>query len=216
MANVQCENGYTKIANELLEALLKYKFPSNTDGVPLKLCLFVIRKTYGYGKTQDKISLTQFEKGVNSTRPTICHWLDYLVKALLLVKEVKPVNNTVLYSINKDYDQWIPLVKALLLVKGRNRTSLSPLTETSLSPLTHKRKKEILQKKEEEEDFHQKTLIISKRLDIKPTKTLDEYIRKYADKELKPLVDNLIQWCSEKKIKPTGLRLMNWLRKEFK
>lgn len=215
MANVQCENGYTKIANELLEALLIYKFPKNTSDIPFKLIMFVIRKTYGFNKIADKISLTQFETGIKIGRKQICYWLNYLVEAKILVKQYNINKSSVLYSINKDYDKWLSVVEAKKLVEARSFTSGSHHTKTSGSQETHKRKKEILQKKEEE-DFHQKTLIISKRLDIKPTKTLDEYIRKYADKELKPLVDNLIQWCSEKKIKPTGLRLMNWLRREFK
>jgi hypothetical protein len=45
MASPQTENGYTRISNELLEELLKYKFPQHNMGNPLKICLFVIRKT---------------------------------------------------------------------------------------------------------------------------------------------------------------------------
>lgn len=75
------------------------------------------------------------------------------------------------------------------------------------------RNKENIQKKEE---YNSKTLLICKDLGIKPTVKLEEYIIKYGDKELKPVVDNLIQWCSENNKKITGLRFMNWLRREFK
>jgi len=84
--------------------------------------------------------LTQIQKGCNISRPTSVYWLNYLVKALLLVKGVEPVSSKgTFYTINKDYTAWV--VKPLLLVKGRAYTSKPPLTETSKPPLTHKRKK---------------------------------------------------------------------------
>ncbi len=150
MASPQVENGFTRIANELLEELLKYKFPKNTSIAPLSICLFVMRKTYGYRKIKDRISLSQFELGLNISRPTIVHWLEYLVKAKLLVKAIKPLGSE--YSFNKDYHQWIPLVKAIELVKARKFASKSPLTDIGKVALTHKRKKkltkEILQSKD--------------------------------------------------------------------
>ena len=143
MANVQLENGYTQIANELLEELVKFNFPSAS---PLKIMLFSIRKCYGYKKKCDCISYTQFEKGTNLSRPTIAHWLNWLVKSLLLVKGVKLSKNGYYYTINKDYHKWKQVVKPLELVKARAFTSKTPLTVTSKTPLTHKRKKEIQKK----------------------------------------------------------------------
>jgi phage replication O-like protein O len=54
----QLENGYLKIANEIVEAMCRLK-TSNYESRFL-WCLF--RKTYGYGKKQDFISLSQFAK----------------------------------------------------------------------------------------------------------------------------------------------------------
>jgi phage replication O-like protein O len=212
MADVQCENGFTKIANELLEALLIYKFPKNTSDIPFKLIMFVIRKTYGFNKIVDKISLTQFETGIKIDRKQICYWLNYLVEAKILVKQYNINKSSVLYSINKDYDKWLSVVEAKKLVEARSFTSGSHHTETSGSQETHKRKKEILQKKD---NYSVTTILICRELGIEPTDKLDEYICKYQHKELKPLVDNLIQWCLENKKDVTGLRFMNWLRKEF-
>lgn len=141
MANPQKENGYTAIANELLEALIKYDFPSKTS-LPQRICLFVIRKTYGYQKKEDTISLTQFQLAVNEkNRTNLVYWLNYLVQALILIK-TKLKNNHVKYRLNKDYDQWKPLVQVRLLVQVRKWTSASTDTKTSASTCTHKRKKE--------------------------------------------------------------------------
>ena len=46
MANPQKENGYIMIANEIMEALAKYRIPGEQ-----RQCLDVIlRKTYGYDR----------------------------------------------------------------------------------------------------------------------------------------------------------------------
>jgi len=141
MANPQKENGYTAIANEVLDKLVSFPFPSKT-GTPIALVLFVIRKTWGYQKKVDIISLTQFEKGVGSNRPTVVHWLQYLVKANILVKGKELSRIGIEYSFNKDWEQWKWGVKATQLVKGRKFTSKGALTKSSYVPLTHKRKKE--------------------------------------------------------------------------
>lgn len=122
MASPQKENGNTGISNELLERVLLFNFPSAS---PLKIWLFVARKTYGFQKKNDYISLTQFEKGTDLARPTISFWLEWLVKSLLLVKGESSIKGTV-YAINKDYEAWV--VKPLELVKRKPPTSKPPLT----------------------------------------------------------------------------------------
>ena len=155
MANPQKENGYTAIANELLEELIKYRFPLHTV-VPLNICLFVIRKTYGYRKKEDVISLTQFQEGIGEkNRTNLVYWLNYLVQAQILVKT--PINKMkIKYKLNKDYEQWKPLVQVRLLVQARPYSSASTDTETSASTDTHKRKKEITKEKGFLLDFKEK------------------------------------------------------------
>lgn len=97
MASPQTENGYTAIANELLERL--YHCPLN--GSEFRVCLMVLRKTYGYKKKDDWISLTQFEKGTGLKRANICRTLKELVANKLLLKSGKTLR------FNKNYEQWL-------------------------------------------------------------------------------------------------------------
>ncbi len=62
-ASPQLEDGYTRIADELLEALVAARMP----GTVLRLALAVIRETYGYGKTETKIGSARLAEllGVN-------------------------------------------------------------------------------------------------------------------------------------------------------
>jgi len=141
MASPQKENGYTMIANELLEALVKYQFPPKT-GLPMSLCMFVIRQTYGYHKKEDKISLTQFQLAVNEpNRTNLIYWLNYLVQAKILIKT--KLEYITKWQFNKDYDEWLPLVQVKRLVQVRKYNGASTDTKTSARNDTHKRNKEI-------------------------------------------------------------------------
>lgn len=149
MASPQLENGHTRIANELLEKLTLFPFPNKTT-TPLKLCLLVIRKTYGYHKKLDCISLKQFQRGTGSNRSNIVHWLKYLVSAGILVKSDTPNKNGYFYGINKNWEEWKWLVPVLELVSVRHYPSISANTtpstsadtRTSIPANTHKRKKD--------------------------------------------------------------------------
>ena len=55
MPTPQIEDGYTRIANELLEQILLYPFSKRQ----LVVMLAIIRKTYGYGKKTDDMTVTQ-------------------------------------------------------------------------------------------------------------------------------------------------------------
>lgn len=113
MASPQKENGYTGIANELFERMMLFDFPSAS---PLKIWLFVLRKTYGFIKKTDTISLSQFARSTGLSRQTVNDSLKWLVKRCLLVKGQSTQKGTV-YGVNKDYEQWV--VKRGRLVKSR-------------------------------------------------------------------------------------------------
>lgn len=148
MANVQTENGYTMIANELLEALIRYKFPPNST-LPFRICIFVIRKTYGYHKKMDVISLSQFQRATNEkNRTNLIYWIRYLVQAKILVR-IKKSETQIEYGFNKDYEQWLTPVQARTLVQARSYGSASVDTKGSATAMTHKRKKENTKEKAE-------------------------------------------------------------------
>lgn len=70
MASPQKENGYAEIANELLDAYAKY-FPGHGEG---QVLIAIIRKTYGWHKKEDKISVSQIEDltGLSRRRVIVC------------------------------------------------------------------------------------------------------------------------------------------------
>ena len=123
---LQVEYGkYTRIVNKVLEELVKMPLL----GAELAICLFIIRRTYGFHKTEDEISLTQFEEGVNRSRPTITKALTNLklLNIIRLVKMGNSKNSSNLWTFNKYYETW-QLVRGTELVKEKRSTSkIKPL-----------------------------------------------------------------------------------------
>ena len=130
MKELQIENGnYTRIVNKVIDELVK----ACLLGSELAICLFVIRKTYGFNKISDKISLTQFENATNLSRPTIVKSLKSLVKGCLLVK-LKDEKGISRWKFNKYYTNWC-LVNRGLLVKSNRSTSKVEAIKLVNSPL---------------------------------------------------------------------------------
>lgn len=128
---LQLENGnYTRIINKSLDELVKIPLL----GVELAICLFVVRKTWGYNKTSDQISITQFEHGVKRSRPTVVKALKnlQLVNILQLVKVGSSKSQSSEWKFNKYYKKWTfnnPLVKPPELVKYNDPTSKEKLSQ---------------------------------------------------------------------------------------
>jgi len=111
MANPQKENGNTQIANELYGALAQ----ADLTSTEYKIILTVIRKTYGFNKKEDRISLSQFVEYTKISRSMICRAINKLVNRSILVKPNTPPKGQInTYRLNKDYNQWV--VKQSILV----------------------------------------------------------------------------------------------------
>lgn len=109
MANPQCENGFTKIANDTQDAFARIRIP----GEARQVLDFVLRKVYGWNKKSDRISLSQFVLGTGLRKPKIIQAIRKL-EAMNLISHkgnasVDKVGN--LYTFNKDFDTWKPLPK---------------------------------------------------------------------------------------------------------
>lgn len=118
---LQIESGsYTRITNKIIEELVKVPLL----GAEFAICFFVIRKTYGFQKKQDEISITQFEQGIERSRPTIVKALKrlQLVNILTLVKKGTSKKQSNCWVFNKYYTTW-RLVKGAELVKQTHSTS---------------------------------------------------------------------------------------------
>jgi phage replication O-like protein O len=111
MANPQLDNGYVRIATEIMEAFARIRIP----GEARQVLDVILRKTYGFQKKEDKISLSQFCLATGLTKPHVCHSLAKL-RIMNLIAE-KGNGGTTTYSFNKDFDAWKALPKKATLPK---------------------------------------------------------------------------------------------------
>ncbi len=112
--NPQVENGFTAISNEVMEALSSFRL----SGQEWQCLCVILRKTYGWNKKTDAISLDQFSLLSKMVRPHIVRSLKNLLskKVITITKNgnrLKP--NT--YGFNKHYDQWVLSKKVIRVTK---------------------------------------------------------------------------------------------------
>lgn len=105
MPSPQLENGYITIAIEFFDNL-RVMHLSGNEWIVL---LFIMRKTWGWHKKSDRISLTQFTKDTKLNRSTVNKNIKSLVAKQILVAKQQPVGN--IYQIQKDYSQWVTSCK---------------------------------------------------------------------------------------------------------
>ena|SRR3990167_529496 len=113
MAYPQKENGYTAIANEIMEALAKIRIP----GEARQMLDVIIRKTYGYNKKFDMISTSQFMQLTGLKRFIIHRARKRLLLAKLITISKNDNSQILTYSFQKNYEKWIPLAKKLTVCK---------------------------------------------------------------------------------------------------
>jgi len=116
MASPQKENGFTPIANEIMEAIAKMRIP----GEARQVLDVILRKTYGWNKKNDIISLSQFVDTTGLNKVHVCRMVNRLLEMNLITKKGKGITNNgkdvgQIYEFNKDYEGWKPLPKKVTL-----------------------------------------------------------------------------------------------------
>jgi phage replication O-like protein O len=103
VANPQIENGFTKIANEVQDAHCRTRIP----GEERQVLDAILRKTYGWNKCEDVLSMGQIAQMTGLKRPNVARALKSLVsKKITLV--IKSDNRSInILKFNKNYDEWV-------------------------------------------------------------------------------------------------------------
>lgn len=102
MAEVQPEDGVTRIANKILEALVRV----HLSPYEWRILLYLIRKTYGWNKKMDCIALSQFQSDTGIERRHVHVALKHLSCMGVIVVAPQGDRKPVSYGFQKDYDLW--------------------------------------------------------------------------------------------------------------
>jgi phage replication O-like protein O len=139
MASPQVENGFTRISNELLEAICRTALP----GRQLSCILFIIRKTYGFGKKDDSISLSQFCRALGMKKQNVSRDLKILsYRKIIVIKGDDRKVKT--YRFNKNYEEW-NLSSSTITERNLSSSTITPVIKDdhklSSSTMTTKEKR---------------------------------------------------------------------------
>lgn len=105
------DDGYTRIANEILEKLTSFELSKRQ----LKIVLSVIRKTYGFNKKEDDITMSQVVKMTTLDKSAVSRTMAELFDMNVLSKRQGRYGQVI--GLNKNINTWKELEKPNKVVK---------------------------------------------------------------------------------------------------
>ena len=125
-----CEDGYTRIANELLEAVLSAELTARQ----LKIVMAVIRKTYGFNKKSDRITNTQIADITGIHHTHVCKAKNELLERKILITNGREI------GVNKVVSEWKNEISqnSKTLAKSANKTLAKSAKHSAPSQLNTK------------------------------------------------------------------------------
>jgi len=99
MASPQKENGFTPIANEILDELQKFGDLTLRE---IKVILFILRRTYGFNRKESEMSISFISRGTGIQENHVSATLTFLVKKRLIFRKESNI------VFNKNHDSWTP------------------------------------------------------------------------------------------------------------
>lgn len=99
--SIQLENGYTRIANDLLEKFSKVKM----SGTCWQVLMAILRKLYGFGKKEDWIEYSQIMKITELPKSRISFSIKQLCKYGIVTQKRNGIKQ--ILSINKNFSRVI-------------------------------------------------------------------------------------------------------------
>jgi phage replication O-like protein O len=124
-ASPQLENGYTRLANELLDALLLVGLTARQWAVVMA----VIRKTYGFNKKSDDIGLSQIAAMTGLDKSNISRTVRELEAMRVITREVGTHSHSL--GVNKHVSQWgLPKQQPPLSIQQRLSIQQPGVVET--------------------------------------------------------------------------------------
>lgn len=169
----QLEDGFTRIANELLEAIYNAYFTVSES----RVFWFVVRRTYGFGKRHDWIPERQFASAIHSmSRRNIAKTLRQLItRQIISIQRDGRGHPT--YGVQKDYARWsLP----------SNKKARHPVRRRSIKPPSNEMHKCI---QPEGENAIQPEGIIRKKDNFKESRNGDEPIEQQPDLTNAPILE---------------------------
>lgn len=198
MASPQCEDGYTRIANELLEKAYKCKLSDSE----WRVWLAITRLCYGFNKCRTHISITRLERETGLYRRFVIRAIKHLESRCMITVDRENYVNII--GIQKDYDQWLINVPSDSQTSNPSVTSNPEDTSnpgdtrtSNLEDTKTSNPEDTPLKKERNKDIHglfeywnEKKIIQHRTLDDKTRRALNSSLKSHSVEEIQKAIDN--------------------------
>ncbi|MFF1023602.1 replication protein [Proteus mirabilis] len=170
------EDGYTRIANDLFEAVMC----ADLTARQLKVVMAIIRKTYGFGKKLDRITNTQIAEMTGIHHTHVCKAKNEMIAMHIVISSGNKI------GINKDFTEWNFNISQVseTLAKSANKTLAKTANSHKPSQLNTK---ETITKEKKESNTPLTPHEVKGEGSVKPTKrkstpiNYDEYLNAYNE-----------------------------------
>lgn len=140
MGNPQLENGFTRIANEIMEQLAR----TDLNGTQRRILDVLFRQTYGFQKKEHDLSLSFISNATGIHKMQIQRELATLIdRQIIVVTAPASFNKSRVLTFNKNHNSWLnseQLAKKLTGSESDNHT-VSEKANHTVSELANQRKK---------------------------------------------------------------------------
>ena len=171
MHGPQLEDGYTRIANEILEAIYQTKF----NATQLKIILLIIRYTYGFNRKSHDISLSFIEKATGISKRYVSSELNQLIEnRVVIVYENHTNTQSRRIGLNKNYTEWgirsnLPQLKNPSTVEEKQDTTVEQSFNTTVEQFFNQERQYKDNIKDIEEDEEDKWVLSPEKSDKVPS-----------------------------------------------
>ncbi|UED70740.1 replication protein [Brevibacillus sp. HD3.3A] len=137
----QVEDGYTRLANEILENIMK----ASLNGTQFRIVMAVWRYTYGFQRKEHDLSLTFLAKAIDASRGQVDRELTALIDRKIITVVGTGGRGSRVIAFNKDHSEWIdrPLISGL----SANPSTEPSSTVSTVPSSTSRTKKENIKEK---------------------------------------------------------------------
>lgn len=124
------EDGYTRIANDLFEAVMC----ADLTARQLKVVMAIIRKTYGFGKKLDRITNTQIAEMTGIHHTHVCKAKNEMIAMNIVISSGNKI------GINKDFTEWNFNISQVSKTLAKSANSHKPSQLNTKETITKEKK----------------------------------------------------------------------------
>lgn len=119
MANPQLQKGHTRIANEILNEIMKV----NLNGTQFRLLIAIWRYTYGFSRKHYEMSISFLSKIIDANRSQVDRELSTLIDRNIITIVGIGQKGARIMGFNKDYNTWDKPIAAEEIPENKPKTT---------------------------------------------------------------------------------------------